>query len=580
MGPRGYGWAAIVPTAAAFGLVSLAFARDDPAWSLGGQSTLGGMAELIAGWSLVAAGLLFWRRHRPNRFGPLLVAAGFAWFVPEWSNPGIGSALGFTVGLAGLVACAPFVGHAALVYPTGRLPSRLDVAVVALSYAGALLVLGLLPALVFDPAATGCLECPRNLVETHRDTQLFDAFNRYGLWLGIAWLGALVALLLWRVARSPRVVAVVVMPVLVPAIVYLTLVARDFGHSVGRGILSNDSFDQRLWRFEAAALVAFSLGVGWTMFRERRARSSVARFVVELGRTSKPGTVQKGLAQTLADSTLELAYRRAESGGYVDAAGRPVSIDPGPGQAVTPLRRGDTTLAALVHAERLLDQPGLLEEVLTAARIAVENERLQAEVRAQIEDLRASRARIVETGDAERRRLERDLHDGAQQSLLALSFELRLARAVAEAENESDVATLLASATEQTQNALGELRELAHGIYPAILGEAGLMPALATLADEAPLPVELGLVSSERYDAPVETTAYLTVAGMIDEAARRGATYVTVRVGREEEQLVVTIEHDGADRSSELLHLADRIGALGGTFELAQRSLRAEIPCV
>ena len=580
MGPRGYGWAALVPTAAAFGLLTVAVARDDPAWTRGGPSTTVGMAELVTGWSLVVAGLLFWGRHRPNRFGPLLIAAGFAWFVPEWSNPGVGSALGFTVGLAGLVACAPFVGHAALVYPAGRLRSRVDVAVVMLSYAGALLVLGLLPALVFDPTATGCLRCPRNLVETHRDTELFDAFNRYGLWFGIAWLGALVALLLWRAVRSPRAVAGVLMPVLVPAIAYLTLVAWDFGHSVGRGILSNDPFDQRLWRSEAAALVALSLGVGWALLRERRARSSVARFVVELGRTSKPGTVREALAQTLGDSTLELAYRRAESGGYVDAAGRPVDIDPGPGQAVTPLRRGDTTLAALVHTQRLHDQPGLLEEVLTAARVAVENERLQAEVRAQIENLRASRARIVETGDAERRRLERDLHDGAQQSLLALSYELRLARAVAEAENESDVATLLASATDQAQDALGELRELAHGIYPAILAEAGLVPALSTLADEAPLAVELGLLTSERYGAAVEATVFLTVAGAIDEAARRGATYVTVQVGREEDQLVVTIELDGADRSTELVHLADRIGALGGTFELAQRSLRAVIPCV
>jgi signal transduction histidine kinase len=371
-----------------------------------------------------------------------------------------------------------------------------------------------------------------------------------------------------------------VMPVLVPAIAYLTLVAWDFGHSAGRGILSNDRVEQRLWRFEATALVAFSLGVGWAMFRARRARSSVARFVVELGRTPEPGTVQEALAQTLGDSTLELAYRRAESEGYVDAAGRPVDIDPGPGQAVTPLRRGDTTLAALVHDERLLDQTGLLEEVLTAARIAVENERLQAEVRAQLEDLRASRARIVETGDAERRRLERDLHDGAQQSLLALSYDLRLARTAAVAENEPHVATLLASAADQARDALGELRELAHGIYPAILAEAGLTPALATLADGAPLPVELGPVTSDRYETPVETAAYLAVAGMIDEAAGRGATYVTVGVGREEERLVVTIEHDGAEPSSDLVHLADRVGALGGTIELAQGSLRAEIPCV
>jgi signal transduction histidine kinase len=579
MDVRGYRWVAIASVAAAFGLLSLAVARDDPAWSLAGRSTLAGIAELGAGWSLVAAGLLFWSGHRGNRFGPLLVAAGFAWFLPEWSNPGVGTAIGFTVGLAGLVACTPFVGHAALVYPTGRLRSRLDVAVVAVSYVGALLVLGLLPATVFDPTAAGCLQCPRNLVETRGDADLFETFNRYGLWIGIGWLSALGALLVWRLVRSPRAVAAIRLPVLVPAIAYLALVALDIGHSLARGILSNDPFDQRIWRSEAAALVAVALGVGWALLKERRARSSVARFVVELGQSPRPGAVRVALAETLGDPALELVYSRPENGGYVDAAGRPADIGPGPDRAVTPLLRGQTVLAALVHDKRLLDQPGLLEEVLTAARVAVENEQLQAEVRAQIEDLRVSRARIVSTGDAERRRLERDLHDGAQQSLLALSYDLRLARAAAEAESESDVATLLESAVGEAQTALGELRELAHGIYPAILAEAGLTPALATLGDEAPLPVELRVMTQERYGAPAETAAYLAVAAMIDEAAERGATFVTVGVGREGERLVVTIRHDGADRSSELIKVADRVGSLGGTLELGRGSLRAVIPC-
>ena len=190
-------------------------------------------------------------------------------------------------------------------------------------------------------------------------------------------------------------------------------------------------------------------------------------------------------------------------------------------------------MAIVVHDAALLEGPALEREIGSAARLAVENERLQAEVLAQLEDLRASRARIVETGDAERRRLERDLHDGAQQRLLALSYDLRLARAAAEAEGDREHATLLASAGDEAQAALGELRELAHGIYPAILAEAGLAPALATLADEAPLPVELGEVPPERYGAPVETAAYLTVAEAIADAAGRRATFVSVDVARE-----------------------------------------------
>jgi len=574
-----YGRIGIAPFAGAFGILSLAAARRDPAGSFAGGSTLGGFAELGAGWSLVAAGLLFWIRHADNRFGLLITAAGLAWFLPEWSNPGVGAPLGFTVGLVAFVACAPLVAHAALAYPTGRLRSRLDLVVLAVSYVGALLLLGLLPATVFDPKATGCLQCPRNLVLIRDDGGLFDTFNRYGLRVGIGWLAALGVLLVWRLVRSSRAAAAVVLPALVPATAYFAFVAWDFQHSLARGILSNDSFDQRMWRYEGAALAAFAFAVGWALVRERQARASVARFIVELGEMPRPGALRDALAQTLGDPRLELAYRRTETGGHVDVFGRAVDVDPGPGRAVTPLSRGDAPFAALVHDERLLDQPGLLQEVVAAARVAVENERLQAEVRAQLEELRGSRARIVETADAERRRLERDLHDGAQQSLLALSYDLRLVRAAAEANDDPDLTTLLASAADEAQTALAELRELAHGIYPAILPEAGLAPALATLADAAPLPVELGDVRPERYSAPVETAAYLTVAEAIDDAAGREATFVSVDLGREGEQLIITTRDDGADRASTLVHLADRIGALDGSLEVESTSLRAVIPC-
>jgi signal transduction histidine kinase len=138
---------------------------------------------------------------------------------------------------------------------------------------------------------------------------------------------------------------------------------------------------------------------------------------------------------------------------------------------------------------------------------------------------------------------------------------------------------LLASAGDEAQAALGELRELAHGIYPAILAEAGLAPALATLADEAPLPVELGEIPPERYSAPVETAAYLTVTEAIADAVGREATFVSVDVAREDQQLVVQVRDDGGGGTSRLLHLADRVGALGGSLEVRPHSLRAEIPC-
>jgi signal transduction histidine kinase len=576
---RRYGLLAIALLALALGLLSLAVARRDPVGSFAGRSALGGMAELGAGWSLVAAGLLFWLRHPANRFGPLLTAAGFAWFLPEWSNPGVGTALGFTVGTVGLVACAPFVAHAALAYPTGRLRSRLEFAVVAVSYAGALLLLGLLPATVFDPKPTGCFECPQNLVLTDGDAGLFDTFNRYGLRIGIGWLIALGAVLLWRLVRSSRAGATLVALVLGLATAYLGLVAWDFQHSLGRGILRNDPFDRRVWRYEALVLATFALAVGWGLLRERRARASIARLVVELGRMPKPGAVRDALRATLDDPGLEIAYRRRQAGGYIDASGRPVELNPGTGKAVTPLLRGEAPVAALVHDSRLLDQPHLLQEVLDGARMAVENEQLQAEVRAQLEELRASRARVVETSDVERRRLERDLHDGAQQRLLALSYDLRLARGAAEANGDPELVALLAAAGDEAQTALGELRELAHGIYPAILAEAGLGPALGTLSDEAPLPIELREAPSERFPAPVETAAYLAVSEAVQDSAGRGASFAWADVRRQGRRLVVVVGDDGSRRSSAVIHLADRIGALGGELEVRGSTLRAVIPC-
>ena len=135
-------------------------------------------------------------------------------------------------------------------------------------------------------------------------------------------------------------------------------------------------------------------------------------------------------------------------------------------------------MALVIHDAALSGARELEREIGAAARLAVDNERLRAEVLAQLEDLRASRARIVEAGDSARRRIERDLHDGAQQRLLTLSYELRLARADAEADGDEALAPLLAVDGEEVQAALAELRDLAHGIYPAILTEAGLGPAL------------------------------------------------------------------------------------------------------
>jgi len=193
----------------------------------------------------------------------------------------------------------------------------------------------------------------------------------------------------------------------------------------------------------------------------------------------------------------------------------------------------------LSHRPGLLAEPALAEEVAATARLALDNERLQAEAWSQLEDLRASRARIVQTGDAERRRLVRDLHDGAQQRLVTLSLALRLARTRLGPGVDPALAGRIDEAEDELRAALADLRELAQGIFPVILAEEGLAAAVEALAEAAPL--EITALPSERLDSPVEAAAYFVVS----EAVRRAApSTLKVSAARRDSRLVVEVEGD------------------------------------
>jgi signal transduction histidine kinase len=558
----------------ALGLLSLAITRGEPAYSLAGNPTAAGAAELLAGWSLVAAGVGAWARRPGSRFGPLAVTAGLAWFLAEWDNPGAAVALAFTAGLVLHAACPPLVGHAALAYPGGRLRSRLERVVVAVAYGGAVVVLGILPALFFDPAGQGCSRCPGNLLDVFDNPRTVQTLNRVGVRLGLAWALLLVALMAWRLLWSTAATRRVVAPVVVPAIVYLGLVAWSFQHALGRGFLSNDTLDRRLWVGQAAALVALALGVAWEWVRGRRVRSALARLVVELAASPPPGGLGAALSKTLGDPSLTLLYPLPD-GRRVDADGR--TPEPDQGQALTPLVRGGRPVALLVHRPGLLDDPGLVGEIAAAARLALDNERLQAQNRAQLQDLRASRARIVEQGDAERRRLERDLHDGAQQRLVSLALSLRLARLGPDA--DTDVAALQ-EAEAQVHQALAELRELAHGLYPVALTEEGLGAALQALAEAASISLTLARLPKGRFDPQVEAAAYFVVAETLKRSRPRR---VAVDAAPADRRLVVEVEID-QQLPEELTDLEDRVGALDGRLFVqhgprGEVRIRAELPC-
>jgi signal transduction histidine kinase len=560
------------PVGLALGAFSLAIARDEPAYSFAGSSLGGAVALLGVGWALLACGLVFWGRHPGNALGPLLAAAGCAWFLAEWDSPGAGSPLVFTIGLVLYSACPPVAAWATLAYPGGRLSSWEERGAVALALAGALVVLGLIPALFYDPATLGCTQCPDNLLLVADKPDLTDDLDRLGVHLGLAWSLLLIAVAGWRIARSSRTRQRVVAPVVLAGCAYLGLVAATFATSLERGFVGSGELERRLWLGQAAALGALAAAVAWGLVRTRRTRSSLARLVVELGEPAARSGLRDGLAETLADPGLEIAYPVGE-GRYADALGRPVDLTLRDGRATTPLIRDGRPVAVLVHRTGLLDNPELIEEVASTARLALENERLQAEARAQLEDLRSSRARIIEAGDAERRQLERDLHDGAQQRLVGLSLALRLLQTRLGADDDRQLG-LLTEAESELGLAIAELRELAHGIHPAVLSDEGLAAAVEALAEEVPL--RIGDLPQERFSPAVETAAYLVVA----EAAKAGAA--SVRAERRDCALVVDVEAEAEPK--ELVDLEDRVGALDGRLDVERAPdggvrIRAEIPC-
>lgn len=562
------------PAALTLGVVSLAIARDHPGSSFAGTSLEGGVALLGTGWVLLACALGFWVRRPGNAIGPLLAVVSCAWFFGEWDNPGAPSII-FTIGLVLYAASPPFVAWTMLAYPTGRLSVAIDRVTVAIGSLCCLLLLGLLPALVLDPESISCAHCPTNLLQVSDRADVFHNLNRIGVQVGFGWSVFVIALTIWGVLRSSSARRRAVALVVTAGCVYLGLVAGSFGLALDRGYLGTTASQRELWLAQAVTLSLLSGAVGWGLWQARRTRSMLTKLVVELGEATQAGDLRDVLGGPLADPDLEIAYPLGD-GRYVDASGKTVDLTPVPGRATTPLVRGGRSVAVLVHREGLLDNPDLVEEVMTSARLALENERLQAEVRAHLEDLRSSRARIIETGDAERRRLERDLHDGAQQRFVGVLLALRLLRRQLEDDGDARLRTELGNAEAQLNEAITELRELARGIHPAVLSDEGLAAAVDALAEGGTTSAHIGSLPEGRFPRLVETAAYLVIA----EATKNGPCNVSA--ARQGRTLLVDIET--ASPPERLIELKDRVGALGGELHSDRVGdgikIRAEIPCV
>ena len=538
------------------------------------------------GLSYCATGLFAWFRRPHNRFGALMTGVGFAWFISaltESNDPWV-----YTLGIYLASLYLVFVGHMLLAFPTGRLETTQARVLIAIAYLDALLVQ--IPFFLLGGDISTEAHAPDNawaIVDNPDGAQVFSSVAQLVSAVLIVWLG--VQLVQKRqVASAPQRRAIA--PVLWTGVVLMgtlavAVVQQLFG---GDNVLVGGP--------SVASLVAFA-ALPWAyligLVRTRYSRAGAVGDLVErLNAQGVEGeSLRDALADALGDRSLTLAFWSRGSERYVDAHGQPVDLPPATSRsrAVTEIERESVPVAAIVHDAALLDEPGLVRAAGAAAALALENERLEAELKARVAELQASRAKVIEVGFSERRALERNLHDGAQQRLVALSLQLGLAKS--KLREDPDVAErILEGARTELASALEELRELARGIHPAILTDRGLAPALEALASRAPVPVEIDAVPDSRMPMPVEAVAYFVVAESLTNMAKYAdAEYASVRVLRENGYAVVEIEDNGiggADPSagSGLRGLADRLAALDGRLEVDSppgvgTTVRARIPC-
>ena len=470
------------------------------------------LPDLITGWALIACGLAGWSVRPGSRSGPLLAATGFAWFASSFG----GAALYLHRG--------PLV-HLVLSYPGGTLAARITRVAVVVGYVAAVL-----PAVWGSEVATIALAA-----------------------LLVAAAGVVYARAVGRERRTSAYA--------LRATAFLAVVLAGTA-GLRLAVPTQPAIDATLLAYEAAlCMLAAALLAG--LVRAPWERAAVTDLVLELGE-GRSGSLRDALAGALGDPTLEIGYRLGD--GYVDAQGRSLALPAaGSGRRVTPVERDGEAIAVLVHDPAVLEDPGLSDALASAARLAGANARLQAEVRAQLVELRASRRRLVQVADEERRRLERRLRETVQRRLTALAHVLEGAEAGAGS------LARLRRAEEQLARTLEDLRELAAGLHPREVAEGTLTDALASLGARSAVPVELS-VADGRLPEEIATAVYFVCSEALANVvkyARAARVVIVVSVGEGRVRVVVGDDGvGGADPAAGtgLRGLADRVEALGGTL--------------
>jgi signal transduction histidine kinase len=540
--------------------------------------------DALTGLSFLLAGLVALDRRPGNRIGGLMIAFLVVSYLGNWGNldvpvvPALGVSIGQWLG-------APILAHIALSYPTGRLQTQFERAVIGIIY-GVGCLTSLVILLTFDPRADGCVRCPwepapfpsRTAFQTANLAAQRLGFALVLLFLIAVWLRWRRATPAGRRALAPLWIAVCVLCLVNLAGAFASPYsdAQPFAHLVAE--------------LEGVLYIGLPVIFAWGLLSTRLARSAVGDLVLELDKPLLPGELQASLMRALGDPSLEVVYAREGPAGWMNAGGQPRALpERGSGQqarAVSMVERDGRPLAAFIHDPAL--DAGLVHAAAAAAGMAIANERLQADLRAQLEEVRASRQRIVEAGDAERRRVERNIHDGAQQRMAALALSLAMLRD--RAAGDPAVAASLDQAAAELRLAIVELRELARGIHPAILTEEGLSAAVEALADRSALPVRVAADFDERLPRPIEAIAYFVVAEALANVTKHArASAALVEVSRCNGTLRVDVTDDGvggadATRGTGLRGLEDRVCAVRGSFRVENAPtggtrVRPEIPC-
>ena len=547
----------------------------------GGMPDSAGLAERYALIVAVpiAVGLYAWRDGRHARFGRLLVLIGFAWSLPalsassnEWLYA-IGRVAGWWVEIG--------VIYLVLAFPRGRLANDVDRRIVATGVA--LVSLLYLPTLLVDQSFpqpsqwTTCMgsECPDNpfMVAGSEPAWLNDAIVPLRELLTVLLMVTVVLRLTHRVTMATPLMRRTLTPVLTIAIVRVA----SFGAAVAvrRAAPDGTAVDMLVWVIALglpAMALAFMVGlVRWRLFTA----DALLRLAVGIRHDPHPDELRELIAKALSDPSVELAYRDPGAPtGWVDGDGKPIPPPrDGPGRCCTAIVADGRPVAAIVHDDALADQRSFVQTVGAYALTWEDNHRLAARVEESLRELRESRARILAAADDERRRIERDLHDGGQQRLVALRVRLELADETMR-ESPARARRMLRQLGAEVDAALDELRALAAGVYPSLLADRGLTDALRSAALRSPVPVSVALNGEDRYGQDVEAAVYFCCLEALQNVAKHAPDAHAVAISLERNgDLRFSVSDDGPGFDAEvvghgLVNMRDRVAAVGGTLEI------------